>query len=185
MVVVEKCNGNLRICLDLRDLNEAIKRPYYPLPMLDDVIGKLSGAHHFSTLDAHCGYCEIKLSDALSRLTTFKSPFGRFRYFRMSYVINCTQDVFQRNVDETYENVPGVTGISDDVLVAGNTHEEHIQSLHITFQHALEHVQHNNLAKCQFNISEVKYYGHVISADGVKGDPKKIGSYHTNAFTTK
>ena len=174
MVVVEKRNGDLRICLDPRDLNKAIKRPYYPVPTLDDVTGKLSGARHFSTLDDRSGYWEIKLSDESSRLTTFNSPFGRFRYLRMPFGINCAQDVFQRHVDETYENVPGVTGISDDVLVAGNTPEEHVQRLRTTFQRAREHGQRYNLEKCQFNLHEVKYYGHVISADGVKADPKKV-----------
>lgn len=53
LVVVEKPRtGALRICLDLRDLNKAIRRPHYPLPTLDDVISRLSGARYFSVLDA-------------------------------------------------------------------------------------------------------------------------------------
>lgn len=53
LVVVEKPRtGALRICLDPRDLNKAIRRPHYPLPTLDDVISRLSGARYFSVLDA-------------------------------------------------------------------------------------------------------------------------------------
>lgn len=64
LVVVEKpLNGALRICLNLRDLNKVIKRPHYPLPTLDDVISRLSGARYFSVLDAKSGYWAIKLME--------------------------------------------------------------------------------------------------------------------------
>ena len=69
-------------------------------------------------------------------------------YLRMPFGINCARDV----IDETYENVPGVTGISDDVLIAGNTPEEHVQSLCTTFHHARAHGQRYNLAKGRINI---------------------------------
>ena len=110
MVVVQKSNGDLRVCLDPRDLNKAIKRPYYPVPTLNDVTSELAGAKHFSVLDARSGYWQIKLSDTSSRLTTCNTPFRRFRYLRMPFGVNSAQDVFQRRVDETYENLPGVTG---------------------------------------------------------------------------
>ena len=75
MVVVEKRNCDLRGCLDPRDLNKAVKCPYYPVPTLDDVTSNLSGAKHFSTLDARSGYWQIKLTDESSLLTTFNTPF--------------------------------------------------------------------------------------------------------------
>ena len=96
MVVVRKPNGDLCVCLDPRDLNKAIKRPYYPVPTLNDVTSELAGAKHFSVLDARSGYWQIKLSDTSSSLTTFNTPFGRFRYLRMPFGVNSTQDVFQR-----------------------------------------------------------------------------------------
>ena len=88
VLVEKKRNGNLRICLDPRDLNKAIKRPYYQVPPLDNVTGKLSNARHFSTLDARSGYWEIKIHDESSCLTTFKSPFGIFMYLLMPFGIN-------------------------------------------------------------------------------------------------
>ena len=89
-----------------------------------------------------------------------------FRYLRMPFGINCAQEIFQRCVDETYEGLARVKGISDDVLVAGTTREEHLETLRATFQHAHEHSQRYYLVKCHFNVPQVKYYGHVISIDG-------------------
>ena len=152
MVVVQKPNGDLRVCLDPRDLNKAIKRPYYPVPTLNDVTSEWAGAKHFSVLDAHSGYWQIKLSDTSSRLTTFNTPFGRFRYLRMPFGVNTVQDVVQRSVDKMYENLPGVTGISDDVLVAGSMKKGHLETLRATFQRALESGQRYNLSKCRFNV---------------------------------
>lgn len=63
LVVAEKpCTGKLRVCLDPRDLNKAIKRPHYPFPTLDDVTPQLAGAQHFSVMDARSGYWNIKLT---------------------------------------------------------------------------------------------------------------------------
>lgn len=63
LTVVEKPRtGMLRICLDPRDLNKANKRPHYPLPTIEDITPKLSGAKYFSVLDAHSGYWAIKLT---------------------------------------------------------------------------------------------------------------------------
>ena len=84
-VVVHKRNGDQPVCLDPRDLNAAIKRPYYPVPTLEDVTSKLAGARHFSVLDARSGYWQIKLAVSTSRLTTFNTPFGRYCYFRIRF----------------------------------------------------------------------------------------------------
>ena len=57
LVVVEKPkSGALRICLDPKDLSKAIKGEYHPMPTLDDITAKLSGARYFSVLDARSGY---------------------------------------------------------------------------------------------------------------------------------
>ena len=92
----------------------------------------------------------------------------------MPFGINEAQDVFQRRVDETYEHLPRVAGLSDDELVAGTPRDEHLQTLRATFQRVRENGQRHNVDKCRFNLSEVSYYGHVISSDGVKPDPKKV-----------
>ena len=84
LVVVEKPHsGKLRICLDPRDLNKAIIRPHYPSKTLEEVLPQLSGAKHFTKLDARLGYWTIKLSEASSYLTTFNTPFGRYRFLRL------------------------------------------------------------------------------------------------------
>ena len=67
---------------------------------IDDIITQLAGSKVFSTLDAGSGYFQIKLSENSSRLTTFNTPFGRYRYLRMPVGAKCSTEVFQRERDE-------------------------------------------------------------------------------------
>ena len=117
--------GKLRVCLDPRDLNRAIKRDYHPLPTLEDITAKLSKAKFFTKLDARSGYWQVKLDQDSSMLTTFNTPFGRYRFLRMPFGVHSAQDVFERLIDKTFGDLPGVAAIIDDILVYGETKQEH------------------------------------------------------------
>ena len=74
LVIREKENGRLRLCLDPKDLNNAIKREHHPIPTLEEVTPKLTEAKLFSKLDARNGYWNVKLDEESSYLTTFNTP---------------------------------------------------------------------------------------------------------------
>jgi len=75
MVTVQKSNGKLRICVDLRKLNSAVQRARFVLPTLEDIAPKLAGARYFSKLDASSGFWQIPLHPDSAKLTTFVTPF--------------------------------------------------------------------------------------------------------------
>nr|XP_006823887.1 PREDICTED: uncharacterized protein LOC102805367 [Saccoglossus kowalevskii] len=81
LVIREKENGRLRLCLDPKDLNTAIKQEHHPTPTLEEITHKLTGAKRFSKLDARNGYWNVKLDEESSVLTTFNTPFGRYRSY--------------------------------------------------------------------------------------------------------
>ena len=86
LVVVEKPQtGKLKICLNPKVLNEAFRRPHYPMYTLEDVASKLTNATCFSLLDITHAYWSIKLDESSSYLTTFGTPFGRYRYLRLPF----------------------------------------------------------------------------------------------------
>ena len=94
MVVVEKKDGSLRICLDSKDLNASIKRSHYQIPVLDEVTSQLNGAKIFSTFDAKNGYWQVPLSESASELTTFNTPFGRYKWLRLPFGLNIASEEF-------------------------------------------------------------------------------------------
>ena len=114
MVIVPKKNGTMRICLDPQDLNRAIQREHYPLPTIEDIATRLHGAKVLSVLDVSKGFWHIELDEPSSYLTTFHTPFGRYRWKRM------------RRMHELIEGLQGVEVIADDFMTVGygKTHEE-------------------------------------------------------------
>ncbi|MES9883587.1 MAG: RNase H-like domain-containing protein [Sedimenticola sp.] len=175
LVLIEKPkSGNLRICLDPKMLNEALLRPHYPTRTLDDVVSQLAGSSVFSVLDAKSGYWSIRLDEESSYYTVFNSPFGRYRFLRMPFGVKVAQDVFERKMDETFEGLNGVLAIVDDILVYGKNKEEHDRNLRNVMTRARESGIKLNADKCKIGMTEVPYFGHVISSEGLKPDPNKV-----------
>lgn len=102
IVVAEMpCTGKLRVCLDPKDLNKAIKRPYYPL---EYITSKLAEACFFSVMDAQSGYWTIKLTVASSKLTTFNTMFGQYRFLHLPFGL---MHKTSKKVDETFRESQG------------------------------------------------------------------------------
>lgn len=117
MVVVEKPGGSLRLCLDPRELNSAIKREHYQLPTIDDVTNQLSGATIFSSLDASCSFWQIPLDEESSNLCAFNTPLGRYKFCCMPFGIKSAPEVFQKRITQLFCDIPGVSVYIDDILV--------------------------------------------------------------------
>jgi hypothetical protein len=129
LVVVEKNNGKVRVCLDPRDLNKAVLREHYPMKTIEEVAAELNGAKVFSTIDASSGFWQVELDAESSKLVTFNSPFGRYKFLRLPFGINSASEVFQRRMTQALDDIEGVAVIVDDILVWGTTVEEHNRTL--------------------------------------------------------
>ncbi|PFX16729.1 Uncharacterized protein K02A2.6 [Stylophora pistillata] len=115
VVLSETVNNNgeitkLRVCLDPRGLNKCIKREHYHMRTVDDVITELHNAKYFTVIDTTKGYWHVALDKESSLLTTFNTPFGKYRFTRMPLGLKVSQDIFQRELDSSLEGLTGVTG---------------------------------------------------------------------------
>ncbi len=95
----------LRICIDPRDLNRAIRREHHPLPTVEEVVSRLTNARVFSILDASSGFWQIELDDSSSTLCTFNTPFGRYMFKRLPFGISSAPDVFQKDTTTMLEGL--------------------------------------------------------------------------------
>lgn len=98
MVPVIKKTGKVRICVDLKKLNEAVRRERFILPTLEDIAPKLVGARVFSTLDASSEFWQIPLEASCTKLTTFITPVGRFCFRCLPFGITSAPEIFQREM---------------------------------------------------------------------------------------
>jgi len=171
---VMKEDGSLRICLDPRDLNKALKRGQHHTPTIEELSHKFAGATVFSKLDARSGYWAVPLDQESQVLTTFNSPFGRFCFKRLPFGLKTSQDVFQHAMDEILQDLQGVVSIADDITVFGNTEAEHDNNMSQLMKRAQKTGLVFNPGKCKLKASEVKFFGNIYSKEGVKPDPKKV-----------
>ena len=77
LVVTEKPNGKLIVCIDPQHLNKALKRSHYTLPVIEDILPELADVKVFSKADLKHGFLQIQLDQKSSKLTTFQTPWGR------------------------------------------------------------------------------------------------------------
>ena len=120
--VVQK---KLRICLDPRDLNEALEHEPYYTHSIEEIIGKFHGMTKFTIADFNKGYWMVELDPELRKYTTMALDIGRFQWTRLPMGSTVAQDVFQRKLDAIFLSIPGVTGIADDMIIYGRNDQEH------------------------------------------------------------
>ena len=124
----------------------------------------------FSILDASSGYWQVQLDPESAKLCTFNTPFDRYKFKRLSFG---SPDVFQKVMSEMFENIEGVEVVVDDILVWGESEEQHDARLIQVLEKARVRNLKLNETKCHIKQQEVSYIGHILTKEGLKPDPKK------------
>ena len=99
LVPVRKKNGEIRICIDFRNLNKVSLKDHYPLPKMDHILQKVVGSKRISTLDGLSGYNQIMAHPEDQEKTTFTMPWGTFMYAKMPFELMNAGATFQRAMD--------------------------------------------------------------------------------------
>ena len=174
IVPVMKSNGSLRLCLDPKDLNKAIERNQWYSRTIDDILPELAKSKYGTLKDVTSGYWHVVLDLSSSLLTTFNTPWGKFRWLRLSFRLKIASDVFQKRLDSVLRLLEGIHGIADDILTHGETEIQHVGRL-LTL---LKTARMNNLSlnpdKIQFKSTDCKFFGHRLTPEGLKPDPEKV-----------
>lgn len=170
--IVEKPNGDLRVCLDPKALNACIKREYFLIPTIEDLTSKISNMRIFSVFDLSSGFWHMELDQNSSNLTTFMTPFGRFKFKRVPFGLNCAPEMFQRKMVEIFGNIPGVLVYFDDIGVYAENEMEHDKIVAEVVKRARENNIKFNIEKIQYRKSEIRFMGNIISNGRVSPDVK-------------
>ena len=174
MLADPKKNGKIGICLDPKDLNEAILRENCPMPTIEEIATRLHGAKVFSVLDTKNGFWHVKLDEESSYLTTFHTPFGRYRWCRMPFGISSAPEVFKWRMHELIEGLNGIEVVADNFKVAGfgDTLEEAVRDYNKNLVAFLQRCSERGvklaMEKFQLCLEEVPLIGHYATKSGLK-----------------
>ena len=164
------------MCIDYRSLNEVTIKNKYPLSRIDDLFDQLKGAKYFSKIDLRSGYYQLKIQLSDIPKTAFVTRYGQYEFTVMlfgltnapAYFMNLMNKVFMEELDKF------IVVFIDDILIYSKSAEEHEQHLRVILNKLRAHELYVKFSKCEFWLQEVAFLGHIITADGVKVDPKKV-----------
>lgn len=193
--VIEECNGvyaspalivekhdehgrvsGHRLCVDLRQLNAQIQPNIFPLPLISDMIDSMGGARYFSVIDCAQGYHQIRVAEDSRDYTGFVTHSGLWRYKRLPFGISTAPSYFSSKLSELFRKLlyKGVMVYIDDIIVSSTCAKSHLELLQEVFSILRKANLKIKASKCKFAVSEVKFLGHILSAEGVQADPAKL-----------
>lgn len=176
IVVAPKKDGQIRLCIDYRKLNENSIRPSFYIPDTQEILEKVAGNRFFTTLDLVKGYHQIPMHIESIEKTAFSTPSGHYEYLRMPFGLNGAPATFQRALQsilsEEHRKICFV--YLDDVIIFGKSKEEHNSRLDQVLTKLHDASVKLSKEKCVFGSQEVHFLGHVVNEQGIKTDPEKI-----------
>ncbi|KAJ9513207.1 hypothetical protein QJQ45_029305 [Haematococcus lacustris] len=176
ILFVQKKSGELRMCIDYRQLNKLTLRDQYPLPRIDDLFDRLSGCSVFSSLDLQAGYHQIRITPEDVPKTAFRTPEGHFQFKVLSFGLTNAPATFQRVMNDAFAPVLGKCALVylDDILVMSKSLPDHMQHLRLVFDLLRANKLFAKMSKCEFMQLTLKFLGHVITAGAISVDPDKV-----------
>nr|AAM11674.1 pol protein [Drosophila melanogaster] len=166
----------LRIVIDYRKLNEITINDRYPMPNIDEILGKLGRSNYFTTIDLAKGFHQIEMDSESIAKTAFSTKYGHYEYTRMPFGLKNAPATFQRCMNNLLRPLLNKNCLVylDDIIVFSTSLEEHLQSLEAVFEKLSQANLKLQLDKCEFLRQETTFLGHVITKDGIKPNPEKI-----------
>ena len=134
----------------------------YPLPRVDDVIDAIGNAKFVTMIDLLKGYYQVELSDNTKEISAFITPFGLYEYTVMPFGMCNAPSTFQRIVNLIIQGLEGTYAYLDDIVVTGDTWDEHLERLGMVLQGLQEACLTINLCKTSFCRTTLTYLGHTV-----------------------
>ncbi|GJP77992.1 hypothetical protein CLOP_g8310 [Closterium sp. NIES-67] len=176
-----KPDGSLRMCIDYRALNKQTIKNKYLIPRIDDLLDQLQGATVFSKLDLRSGYWQIRMADNSIHKTAFRTRYGSYEYLVMPFGLTNALATFQAEMNHILRPLLDecVVVYLDDILIYSRDMKQHVEHLRRVFEILRRERFYVKLSKNEFVLEKVQFLGHIVSAQGVYVDPKKIEAVRT------
>lgn len=160
--------SKLRVCGDYSvTVNPQLETHRHPIPLPEDLMRKLSGGYCFTKIDLADAYNQIKLGPESQKKLALSTHHGVLLQKRLPFGISSAPGYFQQIMEQLTSDLNGVAIYLDDILVSGESANEHLKNLQALLQRLQDKGLRCNLEKCVFAQPSVEYLGHTLSHQGI------------------
>jgi hypothetical protein len=171
MIIVAKSDGRIRVCIDPRPLNKAlkIKDTHHAMTSLEDILPDLGRAKVFSLLNIKNAFWSVELDEYSSKLTTMMTPFAKYRWLRMPFGLIVSSAEFSSRLHAALIGLKGIACIADDILIYGTGDDvasatiNHHNNLIALLDRCRAKEIKLNKDKFRFCVPEVLFMGHRLT----------------------
>ncbi|KAL0449525.1 UNVERIFIED_CONTAM: Transposon Tf2-12 polyprotein [Sesamum latifolium] len=176
IVPVTKKNGQIRVCIDFRDLNNACPKDDFPLPIIELMIDATKGHEALSFMDGSSGYNQIRMAPADEELMAFRTPKGIYCYKVMHFGLKNAGATYQRAMQRIFDDMlhKNVECYIDELVVKSKKQEDHLYDLRKVFERLRRYQLKMNPSKCSFGVTSEKFLGFIIHQWGIEIEQAKI-----------
>jgi ribonuclease HI len=181
IVPVKKKNGQIRCCVDFRNLNKGCPKDEFPLPNMDLLIDSAAGHAMFSFMDGFSGYNQIFMYPKDAEKTAFRTPIGNFYYTVMPFGLKNAGATYQRTMTAMFHDMMHceIEDYVDDIVVKSKTRGDHFGILKKVFERCRLYKLKMNPLKCAFGVSAGKFLGFLVHQRGIDVDPARASAIAT------
>ena len=160
------------MCVDLSHLNKYVQRERYQSSTLAEAVADIASNNTkiFTKLDALKGYHQCPLNEESQLLTTFITPFGRFKYLRAPYGISSISEHYNRRMDEAFAGLTGYRRVVDDIVIYDSDSTQHAKHVRQFLQRCSEQRITLNPDKWEYTKPQVTFAGFNLDKDGYSID---------------
>jgi hypothetical protein len=148
----------------------------YPLPLINEILDRLSGARFFIKLDLRDTYYRIRIRRGDEWKTAFRTRYGHFEYLVMPFGLTNAPATFQSYINEVLKGLLDDICVAymNDIMIYSTTREEHAKHVRMVLDRLRQYSLYVKLSKCEFGVTEVDFLGYRIGVAGVSMDPRRV-----------
>lgn len=127
LILVRKKNGEIKLCVDFRDLNRAFLKDHHPFPFMEQILSKVSDFERFSFLDGFLGYNQVLLQESDRYKTKFSTTWDTYTYGKIPFGLTNVGATFQKAMEMAFKNMieKFVLVYLDNIIVYSKNVEDH------------------------------------------------------------
>ncbi|KAF7579479.1 hypothetical protein PtrM4_037190 [Pyrenophora tritici-repentis] len=176
LLLASKPSGGVRICQDYRGLNNVTIKNRYPLPLIRETLDALCDAKVYTKLDIIAAFNKLRIAEGHEWKTAFITRFGLYESLVMPFGLCNAPALFQNYINHTLHDLLDriCTAYLDDVLIYSKNKKEHREHVRTVVGRLLDARLQIDINKCEFEVTETKYLGIIVTPTGIQMDLEKV-----------